>query len=153
MRRNTHIHTQTPVREHTYSTHPPRISPLGYFSPSSRPASCAMQRRVFVHFSYFTGSSASFLLACRSTSPTLLISFLPIPVYQRENFLPIVIVTAAAAVRLLFVSYVVANGIPNRNLKDFTDTILKYANISFLPDAKCSARRNYAWTRYCWDFN
>lgn len=41
---NTHTHTPHPA-------HPLGISPSGYFSPSSRPASCATQRRVFVHFS------------------------------------------------------------------------------------------------------
>lgn len=33
-------------------TRPSGISPSGYFSPSSRPASCATQRRVFVQFSF-----------------------------------------------------------------------------------------------------
>lgn len=43
-------------------TRPSGISPSGYFSPSSRPASCATQRRVFVQFSFL---AEAFLLPPR----------------------------------------------------------------------------------------
>lgn len=78
------LDTYTNTRAHP--DHLLGISPSGYFSPSSRPASCATQRRVFVHFSlplssrffyHFSRSPCFSLFLFLSFFSTFLYSLLP----------------------------------------------------------------------------